>query len=157
MKARRIMRLTRLLLASVPLLAVLLGATLLLNPQHTAYAHTTAQARASATCSGNGCNNKDPDQTGCAVGAYTVQTGVLASAYIQLRYSPTCGTNWARVLSRSNNNDVYLVLVERADGLAYGSKGLVGPVAWSNMVYAPTAKARACVSINGNNPACTIF
>lgn len=151
------MRLARLLLASVALLAVLLGATLLLGSQRIASAHTTGQAKALVTCSGNGCNNKDPIQTGCVNGAYTVQTGVLASAFIELRYSPTCKTNWARVESRGNNGDVYLVLIQRIDGLAYGAKGLVGPIAWSNMVYAPIAKARACVSINGNDQVCTAF
>jgi Protein of unknown function (DUF2690) len=151
------MSLVRLLLASVSLLVVLLGATLSLGSQSTAYAHTTGQTQASVTCTGNGCNNQDPQQTGCNIGAYTVQTGVLAREFIELRYSPTCKTNWARVENRVGNNDVFLVLIERIDGLTYGSKGLVGPIAWSNMVYAPIAKARACVSVNGGDPACTIF
>ena len=123
----------------------------------TAYAEASQHALPRVTCSGTGCNNLDPVQTGCGVGARTVQTAVLPTIFLQLRYSPTCKTNWGRVISRGNHNEVYLVLVGRADGLAYGSKGLVGPVAWSRMVYAPAAKAQACVSINGGNDLCTAF
>lgn len=123
-----------------------------------AFAQVSQQAVPKVTCSGNGCNNLDPIQTGCVAGAKTVQTAVLSTAFLQLRYSPTCKTNWGRVISRgSNNTDVYLVLVDRIDGLSYGTKGLVGPFAWSRMVFAPVARARACVSINGGNDICTAF
>ena len=123
-----------------------------------AFARVGQRAVPKVTCSGNGCNNLDPEQTGCVAGAYTVQTAVLSTAILQLRYSPTCKTNWGRVISRgSNNSDVYLVLVDRIDGLSYGTKGLVGPFAWSRMVFAPVARARACVSINGGNDICTAF
>ncbi len=109
----------------------------------TAYAEASQHALPRVTCSGTGCNNLDPVQTGCAVGSYTVQTAVLPTIFLQLRYSPTCKTNWGRVISRGNNNEVYLVLV--------------GRVAWSRMVYAPVAKTQACVSINGGNDLCTAF
>jgi hypothetical protein len=135
----------------------LLGATALMGLPSTAYAQASQHALPQVTCSGNGCNNLDPVQTGCAVGSYTVQTAILPTIFLQLRYSPTCKTNWGRVISRRSHNEIYLVLVERDDGLAYGSPGLVGPVAWSRMVYAPVAKAQACVSINGGNDLCTAF
>jgi len=152
------MRHTRLFLYSAALLVALLATTVSLGVQGTAaYAHATGQASYQATCSGDGCDNVDPEQAGCANGAYTVTSADASSATIQLRYSPDCGTNWGRVVSKGNNNDIYLVLVERADGVSYGTKGLTGPIAWSRMVYAPTAKARACVSINGAKDICTKY
>ena len=158
---------TRLFLYSVAILIALLATTVSLGVQGTAvyahttrqvaHAHTTRQAVHNATCSGNGCDNVDPEQSGCADGAYTVTSVDTPTADIQLRYSPDCGTNWGRVVSNGNNNNVYLVLVERIDGVAYGTKGLTGPIAWSRMVYAPTLKARACVSINGGDQICTKY
>src|SRR5262245_1467970 len=55
-----------------------------------------------ATCSGNGCNGLDPIATGCATGAYTVASAPMSDPYgtaatIDLRYSPSCGTNWSRL------------------------------------------------------------
>jgi len=152
------MRHTRLFLYSVALLVALLATTVSLSVQGTAaYAHATRQAFYQATCSGEGCDNVDPQQSGCAVGAYTVTTVATPSADIQLRYSSICGTNWGRVVSKENTTNVYLVLVARIDGVAYGTKGLTGPIAWSRMVYAPQTKARACVSINGGNQICTKY
>ena len=152
------MRHTRLFCYSVAILIALLATTVSMSVQGTsAYAHTTRSAIHDATCSGEGCDNIDPAQSGCANGAYTVTSVDTPTADIQLRYSPICATNWGRVVSKGNNNDVYLVLVERIDGVAYGTKGLTGPIAWSRMVYAPTEKARACVSINGTTQICTKY
>ncbi|GAC1426660.1 MAG: hypothetical protein NVS4B1_15230 [Ktedonobacteraceae bacterium] len=152
------MRHTRLFLYSTAILIALLATTVSLSIQGTAaYAHTGQRATFNATCSGEGCDNVDPLQSGCAVGAYTVTFVATSTAEIQLRYSPNCGTNWGRVVSLVDNSDIYLVLVERIDGVSYGTKGLTGPVAWSRMVYAPQTKARACVSINGTNPVCTKY
>ncbi len=152
------MRHTRLFLYSSAIFVALLASTLSLSVQGTAaYAHTTRQASYQATCTGNGCDNVDPLQSGCADGAYTVTSVATPTADIQLRYSTLCGTNWGRVISTGNTSDVYLVLVERIDGVSYGTKGLTGPIAWSRMVYAPTQKARACVSIDGATPVCTKY
>ena len=119
--------------------------------------HTTKRSVSQVTCSGDGCDNVDPAQSGCSDSAYTVTDVETPTADIQLRYSTVCATNWGRVVSNGNNNNVYLVLVQRIDGVAYGTKGLTGPIAWSRMVYAPTLKARACVSINGAPQICTQY
>jgi hypothetical protein len=135
----------------------------LMGMQGTAYAHTTEHAWSRVTCSRSGCNNLDPELTGCVVGAYTVRTAVLPTAFIQLRYSPRCGTNWGRLINRSKSKQVYLILVERIDGVTYGVKGVLGHIAWTRMVYASRVKvpvpvkARVCVSINGSKLACSPF
>ncbi len=64
-------------------------------------------AQAAVTCYGDYCSGKDPMSTRCSDGAYTVAyTQVYfkraltnATPYaglLELRWSPTCKTNWAR-------------------------------------------------------------
>jgi hypothetical protein len=54
---------------------------------------------AAAACTYSACNGRDPQSTGCAVGARTIadfeseQDGFM---YVELRYSPTCHAAWAR-------------------------------------------------------------
>ncbi len=102
-----------------------------------------------AACSGNGCNNIDPATTSCPTGAYTVQTKTIYRngtttpiGYVELRWSPSCQTNWSRVtrtdgayaegmyatIKRYSNN----VLVNSYTKFKSGSTQM-----WSNMVYAP--------------------
>src|SRR5689334_13029472 len=102
----------RLFLFCTVLLAILGGMTVLAGTR------IAAASTAQVTCSGNGCNGKDPIATGCAVGAYTVQTGVLPDFFVQLRYSPHCGTNWGRVISRIGSAHLFAT-VQRIDGLSY--------------------------------------
>ena len=101
------MRRSQRIFFSAALVAALFAATAFFGLQGVAHAQANQAIRLThlqATCSGTGCNNTDPEQTGCAAGAYTVQTGILSTAYIQLRYSPRCQTNWGRVVSRGTNN-----------------------------------------------------
>lgn len=59
------------------------------------------------TCSGHGCDGTNPDSTGCSAGAITasIASGTITNIFIgaaytvlvELRYSPTCRTVWARV------------------------------------------------------------
>ena len=145
-----------LFLFSAALLVVLLGTTAFIGLRTTS-AHATQHSVAQATCSGNGCNGKDPEATGCYVGAYTVQTATLSNIFVQLRYSPRCGTNWGRVLSRIGSGRI-LVQVQRIDGLSY-SRTAVATLLFSQMVYAPVLRARACGRIGaGASPfGCTAF
>ena len=133
---------------------VLLAATLLAA----VFAAYTGVSRISAstaqhllphvTCSGFGCNGLDPVSTGCDLDAYTVSlTGGTVSfrtGTIQLRYSPTCGTNWGRVYSRVGNTQL-LVGIRRNDGRFYFTVGS-GTRLWSPMVFARNVKAKACGS-----------
>ena len=100
------------------------------------------------TCSGNGCNGLDPVATGCDLDAITVTTtgGTVSfrTGTIQLRYSPTCGTNWGRVISTIGNTQL-TVSIRRDDGLFYFTVGS-GTRLWSPMVFARNVKAKACGS-----------
>ena len=68
---------------------------------------------------------------------------VFSDAFVQLRYSPTCQSNWGRVISRVGANFLS-IRVQRIDGLTYTFGGGNFKSAWSAMVFAPVMKARAC-------------
>ena len=133
---------------------VLLAATLLAA----VFAAYTGVSRISAstaqhllphvTCSGNGCNGLDPVATGCDFDAFTVSTTggtvTFRTGTIQLRYSPTCGTNWGRVFSTIGSTQL-TVSIRRDDGRFYFTVGS-GTRLWSPMVFARNVKAKACGS-----------
>ena len=144
----------RLFLFSTVLLVALMGMTALVGVS-TAAASTTLHGHSRVPCSAKGCNGQDPLMTGCAADARTVQTAVLSTAFVQLRYSPTCGTNWGRVISRVSLGHLF-VRIERIDGLSYFGSISTGTLMFSPMVYAPLVKARACGTVKGVS-GCTAF
>jgi hypothetical protein len=84
-----------------------------------------------------------------------VQTAVFVNSYVELRYSPTCGTNWGRVTSKIGL--AYLIIrSQRIDGLTYTFAGGNYYYAWSAMVYAPKVQARACGGVNAIS-GCTAY
>ena len=100
-----------------------------------------------ATCFQNGCNGLDPATTPCASDAVTVQTKSIYAnkagqstnvGYVQLRWSGSCQTNWARV---TRTDGFYLegmnARVTRNDGRSYLASRMGETTIWSPMVYAP--------------------
>lgn len=120
------------------------------------------QARA-ATCSGYGCDGRDPDATGCSSGAYTANSvnvydfnhGNQYLGTIELRYSPACGTNWSRVTSAVGVTYLQAIVQRMSDHVYYNDQGNY-LVVWSDMVYAPTVRACATGTIRtiSAGPAC---
>src|SRR5438876_9566962 len=87
------------------LLTILIGLSL----QGTAHAVSLQQAQPQVACSGRGCDGQDPITTGCDYDAYTVTSqDINGLGLVELRYSPTCGTNWARVTSYPSTAYPYL-------------------------------------------------
>lgn len=91
-----------------------------------------------ATCSGTGCNGKDPEATGCSAGATVADSVALyPSGRAQLRWSPSCGTNWVRILDFPGGSSSIRITVSSE----YGSVPFLAPGTpgshWGNMVYAP--------------------
>ena len=109
-----------------------------------------APAQAAVTCSGFNCDGKDPQATHCADGATTSRTTYVrnsagtAIAKVELRWSPTCKTNWSRVTAvgsttRRMQGDVFR-WSDHADRVG----GIVtAPSVWSAMLYAPGVCADA--------------
>src|SRR5438105_5919813 len=125
------MRRIQLFLFSAALLVSLFGMTAFTGLS-AASAHThVASARATSAhatrrsrpqCSGEGCDGLNPATTGCSAGAFTVQTAVFSNSFVELRYSPTCGTNWGRVFSKVGPASL-TIRIQRSDGLTYTFSG----------------------------------
>jgi hypothetical protein len=86
-----------------------------------------------ATCSGYGCDGRDPVVTGCASGTVT-NTGTTyiyngagqALAYLELRYSVGCATNWGRITRVGSASAIYVYVYRPspyASTYTYGGGG----------------------------------
>jgi hypothetical protein len=104
------------------------------------------------TCSHHGCDNTDPIQTGCADGSqYTVvsvpvklRDGTVV-ATINLRYSPTCGTNWAQIENTTGDNaDLYVGPVGGAWTNLFTSNA---NDAYTNQLWLPCTPAQAAAFV----------
>jgi Protein of unknown function (DUF2690) len=124
------------------------------------------QSASAATCYGTGCQNRDPQLTGCSAGAYTLNSATIyeplvhdegfgdyaAVGRVDLRFSPTCGTKWARITTYvtdgfGNPFHVYVEARYMATGTRYIEYGYYY-VAWTNMMFAPQLGSpgqRVCV------------
>jgi hypothetical protein len=105
------------------------------------FALAAPASRAEAvSCYGNYCSGKDPETTGCSAGAYTVaqrdiwQDGLYR--HVELRWSPTCKTNWARM-------NVFNVNVPRLPRYMWVTQPRTNYTQWmiaNNSTYAWTAQ-----------------
>lgn len=155
-------RLTRLrssVACALGLATLILGATMVVAP---------TMASASPSCSGSGCNGRDPYTSGCAQGAYEVTSagryltnpyGGTNGSIVHLFWSPSCRTNWTVVTQRQSCSDiqgtrVVANVLNRSTGqwvnYAYGAKTAPTYV-WGNMVYSP-GPAQGYGDIDCNGP-----
>ncbi|MFI1801152.1 DUF2690 domain-containing protein [Streptomyces sp. NPDC020379] len=106
-----------------------------------------ATAKPGAVCDGVSCNGKDPGQTGCGNDARTVATKQDQNVTLELRYSPSCHANWARIHPGKLgwNFTVYNDNGDKQSFRALGSDS-----AWTDMVNG-YPKSWACF----DNGACT--
>jgi hypothetical protein len=122
-----------------------------------------APDRVAAACSGTSCNGQDPGAAGCTSGAYTVYSAskqfyssanFWATVRVELRWSPTCKTNWAKATITSSNPSAYSfqiqVLLKDANSntLWHTEYTGIGRAVYGDMHYAPTQRVKACAHIN---------
>jgi hypothetical protein len=92
-----------------------------------------------ASCSGTGCDNKDPAATGCSSGSTTVDSQTTSKGTFELRWSPTCQTNWVRVANYAGGGP-HLFLdvcdVDRGVCALFNAPTTAG-THFGNMVYSP--------------------
>jgi hypothetical protein len=129
---------------------------------------STGEPAFAAGCSNTGCNGQDPSGTSCAdsssYNVYTRNVSYYASANywanmtIYLRYSRTCGTNWAKAVVTGSNpsSQAYQMQVELQDNTYNYVDGTYTILAntrsvYGNMHYAPTTPMRACAAIDDAN------
>lgn len=120
---------------------------------------------ASASCYGDWCSGKDPSSTGCANDGRTVASNDLYEqrgafngdvywAYvgkIELRWSPSCKTNWAR-LTTTDSSGMNTLKVVQDTGYTQSKStvpmwgGLTKPgVYWTPMIYSPQRHCQGTV------------
>lgn len=136
-----------------------LGALALASAPLAAAAATSATSAvpakaAQATCSNQGCNGKDPQATGCSTTfqARSIRTAAIWShgkqvGWVELRWSPFCGNNWARVISQVGTANLSATAT-RADGAKMSASG-TGTVLWTRMIFGRDLCVSATGTING--------
>ncbi len=96
----------------------------------------------------------DPIQTGCASDAYTVSTQPIKNGggtvgQVQLRYSPRCGTNWAKTVSNIGTAYVQAIVASPSDSASYSA---TSTSVYTDMVYAPTGVCAVATGSINNGP-----
>lgn len=99
-----------------------MGAALLTGaPIASAAAHLPANAAwRHASCSGTGCDNKDPVNTGCARGARPVASKNTGKGLFELYWSSACQTNWVQVNNYAGGGDYLKFKTSDMDRPFYG-------------------------------------
>jgi hypothetical protein len=110
-------------------------------------------AHASVGCYGDYCSGMDPKATGCAADAQTVAWVDLSDGRLDLRWSPTCKTNWARYEqypygSFASETPLALYAVQDTgytQKIDWFEQGVVPEpdTYWTSMIYSPVHKVRA--------------
>jgi hypothetical protein len=106
------------------------------------------------------CNGTNPMSVECSADAYTVkntqtaindQTNGALIGYLELRYSPHCGTNWART---TFTNAAYINPLYQRDTYVAGAAGRADdpffndePIRYSAQIYAPSTTECAYVKV----------
>lgn len=98
------------------------------------------------SCWGDWCSGQDPNTTGCSADAYTVADVWLpgfVAQHLQVRWSPTCKTNWARFIY--DPSPVWLKAVQPSTG--YTQSRIISNAvnSWTPMIYSPTRCVYAAV------------
>jgi hypothetical protein len=134
----RLRRRTKRLLAAIALAASLMAVT----------AAVTPGVASAVTCYGDYCSGKDPQATGCSTGAYTVAAADVYNkydgfrfapyaGYLELRWSPTCKTNWA---------------VQPETGYTQQYVGGPWQTTWTSQIYSPVKCVYAALDVRHGAP-----
>ena len=104
-----------------------------------------------------GCDGQDPVQTGCANSAYTIASDYIyrlgiVIGRVDLRYSPTCETNWTRTISYMGPQTLDAVVTE--EDIGYHLNEYLDNVTnvYTDMIYAPSpicAQGLGIIYVNG--------
>jgi uncharacterized protein DUF2690 len=104
-----------------------------------AAAEQVDDVHAQVTCYGDYCSGQDPETTGCSAGAYTVTSVGYNGGTLEVRWSPTCKTNWARI----NVGWSGYFRIQQTTGYQQHYSGTNGTYWWTSMIYSPTLGCRA--------------
>jgi hypothetical protein len=118
---------------------------------------TTTEAFADPSCYGDYCSGQDPEATHCVDGSAIVATDNNEYSSVQLKWSPTCKTNWAKLVvyptGKFHTFNHGLLTAQQDTGY---TQSLTVPMAhdnseaiiyWTPMIYSPDH----CVKAMFNN------
>jgi hypothetical protein len=97
------------------------------------------------SCYGDYCSGTDPEATRCSADAYTVAHRNWAGwgVTLELRWSPTCKTNWARVNANPAASGATLRAVQCKTGYTQSGAANNGTYWWTRQIYSPQLTVRA--------------
>ena len=100
----------------------------------------TAQASVhpAVSCYGDYCSGLDPQTSGCSADAYTLASSFDSNtgALVELRWSPTCKTEWARANTTSPG---WIKAVQSTGYTQWGTLTQAGSSnSWSRQIYSPS-------------------
>lgn len=99
------------------------------------------------TCWGDYCSGQDPAGTGCANDAYTVASFNDDYMSLQVRWSPTCQTNWARLVVYATNCCFTYGSLYARQSTGYEQSTTTplstGGTYWTPMIYSPSHCVKA--------------
>lgn len=126
------------------------------TPVHTSVIVVASPAAAAVSCYGDYCSGQDPEATGCAADAYTATVYNETSASLQERYSPTCQTNWTRLVvyapgtSCVDSGTLWAVQDTGYTQTAYTSVVCgAGQTFWTPMIYSPVHQVQGRFQSDG--------
>lgn len=114
-----------------------------------------ASKQSALTCSGPDCEGLDPWLTGCdRDGETLVKVPHSDGGEVELRWSKTCNTKWARVTRR---NSYYTGAFVQFPGIEVTGTfdDQVSTLMWSNQTWAPKVRLSACAIITSCRGFCT--
>ncbi|MFF1906453.1 DUF2690 domain-containing protein [Kitasatospora sp. NPDC058218] len=100
---------------------------------------SAATPQVTAGCYGSSCADKDPVDMACSTDAYTVDSASSALGTVELRYSPSCKANWARIYDASYGQVFWVE--SQNDFVQWHAQGATG---YSDMIDG-SGPARACI------------
>ena len=108
-----------------------------------ANAATSAHAMPAVSCYGDYCSGQDPSATGCAADAYTVTSYNDSVGSLQLRWSPTCKTNWTRLVVYPTGHAIFMggslwAIQDTGYSQEYNVPTNSGGTFWTAMIYSPS-------------------
>ncbi|MFJ2111188.1 XRE family transcriptional regulator [Streptomyces sp. NPDC087850] len=111
---------------------------------------------AGVKCGGDDCTGQDPEEMGCGGEfAETVDSARVGTSLIEVRYSKTCGSAWARITQAAPGDEVRISSV-RATGEEQTGAVETTNDAYTPMTAVPDAKsAKACATLKAGVEGCT--
>lgn len=109
-------------------------------------------AHASVSCYGDYCSGLDPETSGCSAGATTLWSAFdsWTGAQVELRWSPTCKTEWARANSTAPG---WIKAVQSTGYTQWGTLTTTGsPYSWSRQIYSPNKCVTASAYFGWGGP-----